>query len=113
LYPVMKRVGCAQLAVAVLCGVVACATPRTDAQREADKQTAARVQSALDADKELYAKHIVVRAYDGVVRLSGYVWEPSDMNEAVQTAELVPGVTKVVNNLDLQLNGIDDSSTTR
>lgn len=104
----------AALALAVFGGMSACATnDRTTAQELQDKETAARVQAALDADKQLYAKHIFVRVDEGVVHLSGYVWQPPDLQEAQQVAELVPGVNKVVNNLELQLNGIDDSGVSR
>jgi osmotically-inducible protein OsmY len=111
---VMKRVRRAGLAAALLCSVVACATgPRqTDAERQADKEIAARVQSALDADKELYAKHIFVRSYNGVVELTGFVWDPPDLLEAETIAAGVQGVSRVVNNLELQRNGIDDSTVT-
>jgi osmotically-inducible protein OsmY len=68
------------------------------------------VQSALDADRDLYAKHIFVDSYNGVVELTGFVWDPEDLLEAQTTAEGVQGVTKVVNNLELQRNGIDDSN---
>jgi len=112
---VMKRVGCAAFTVALLCGVVACAAGagRTDAQRQTDGETAARVQAALDADKHLYAKHITVRVDHGVARLSGYVWDPPDIGEAKSVAELVDGVSGVVNDLELQRNGIDNSGVSR
>jgi osmotically-inducible protein OsmY len=111
---VMRRVAAAAIAVALLCGAAACAeAPRTDAQKQADNQTAQRVQAALDADRQLYSKHITVRARDGVVHLSGYVWDPSDLTEATETAELVEGVKRVVNNLELQQNGIDNSPVAR
>jgi hyperosmotically inducible periplasmic protein len=87
--------------------------PKTDAQRQEDKETAERVQSALDQDSILYAKHIIVRADNGIVRLSGFVWDPPDLDEAARIAEGVPGVSKVVNDLELQRNGIDDSSVVR
>ena len=111
----MNRVRRTAVAVAVLCSVVACATGphKTDAQRQADKETAERVQAALDADNLLYAKHIRVRADNGVVRLSGYVWDPPDLNEAQSIAEQVEGVARVVNDLELQRNGIDNSQVTR
>jgi osmotically-inducible protein OsmY len=99
----------------LLCGALGCATgpPKTDAQRQADKEIAVRVQNALDADDMLYAKHIIVRADNGVVRLSGYVWDPPDLDEATRIAERVDGVLRVVNDLELQRNGIDDSSVVR
>jgi osmotically-inducible protein OsmY len=91
--------------------VVACATgPRqTDAQRQADKEIAERVQSALDADQQLYARHIFVRSYNGVVELTGFVWDSPDLLEAETVAGYVQGVSRVVNDLELQRNGIDDS----
>ncbi len=112
---VMNRVRHAAVGVATLCCVVACATGphKTDAQRQADKETAERVQAALDGDNLLYAKHINVRADNGVVRLSGYVWDPPDLNEAQSIAQQVDGVTRVVNDLELQRNGIDNSQVTR
>jgi osmotically-inducible protein OsmY len=113
LSPVMKRVGRAGFLMAILCGLVACATQKTDAQRQTDRETAARVQTALSADKQLYSQHITVRADNGVVRLSGYVWDPPDINEAKDVAELVDGVSEVVNDLELQRNGVDDSGVSR
>jgi osmotically-inducible protein OsmY len=112
---IMNRAACAGFALTLLCSVVACATgpAKSDAQQQADRETAARVQAALDADQHLYAKHITVRADNGVVRLSGYVWDPPDLMEAKSVAELVPGVSNVVNDLELQRNGMDNSGVTR
>jgi osmotically-inducible protein OsmY len=112
---VINRAAGVGVAIVFLCGVLACASgpPKTDAQRQADKETVERVQSALDADRLLYAKHVNVRADNGVVRLSGFVWDPSDLGEAQRIAEGVEGVAKVVNDLELQRNGIDDSSVVR
>ncbi len=112
---IINRMRCAALGVAILCGVLACAAgpQKTDAQRQADTETAERVQAALDADNLLYAKHIRVRADNGVVRLSGFVWDPPDLNEAQSIAEQVPGVSKVVNDLELQRNGVDNSDVSR
>ena len=111
---VMKRVSFT-VAVALLCGVAACASgPRkTDAQRQADKETAERVEAALSSDRGLYAKHIFVRADNGVVRLTGYVWDASDFQTAVLIAEGVEGVTGVVNNLELNRNGNDNGPVAR
>ena len=112
---IMNRAACAGFALALLCGVVACATgpAKSDAQQQADREMAARVQSALDADQQLYARHITVRADNGVVRLMGFVWDPPDLNEAKSVAELVPGVSSVVNDLELERNGMDNSGVTR
>ncbi len=61
----------------------------------------------------LYARHIFVHADSGVVRLTGYVWDPPDLFEAKSVAELVPGVSSVVNDLELNRNGMDNSGVTR
>ena len=111
---VMKRVSF-PIAVAVLCAVAACASGphKTDAERAADKLTAERVEAALNADEALYAKHISVHADNGVVRLTGYVWNASDFQTARIIAEGVEGVTGVVNNLELNRNGNDNGSVSR
>lgn len=115
MYRDLSRVARAACALGVVGCLVACATgpQKTDAQRQADREIAERVQAALDADKNLYAKHIFVRADNGVVRLSGFVWDPPELTEARQVAEDVAGVTKVVNDLELQRNGADNSSVVR
>ena len=110
----IKRVSCAA-AVAALFGVAACASgpPKTEADRQADRAMAARVEAALNSDEGLYGKHIFVQADGGVVRLSGYVWETSDLQTAVIIAEGVDGVIGVVNNLELNRNGNDNAPVTR
>jgi osmotically-inducible protein OsmY len=110
----MKRVSFS-IAVAVLCGVAACASgPRkTGEQLQVDKETAERVETALNADKALYGKHISVHADNGVVRLTGYIWDPSDFQTAILIAEGVPGVTGVVNDLELNRNGNENGPVAR
>jgi osmotically-inducible protein OsmY len=109
-----NRASRAALAITLLGSLLACThTPRTEAQKAADKEIEARVDSALADDTELYAKHINVRSYLGVVHLSGYVWDPPDLNEAQRIARSVPGVTGVVNDLELQRNGLGNSPVAR
>jgi osmotically-inducible protein OsmY len=110
----MKRVFFS-VAVAVLWGVAACASgpAKTDAQRQADKETVERVEAALSSDKTLYAKHISVHADNGVVRLTGYVWDASDLQTATLIAEGVQGVTGVVNSLELNRNGNENGAVSR
>ncbi|MBV8341649.1 MAG: BON domain-containing protein [Gammaproteobacteria bacterium] len=104
----------AALVVALFAGLIGCEhTPRTEAQKQADKAIAERVDSALQADRMLYAKHIIVHADNGVVRLTGYVWEAPDLTEAQRVARAVEGVTGVVNDLELQRNGLGDSPVSR
>ena len=115
MFRMTKRVCYAAVAVAVSFGVAACASgpPKTDAQQQADKVMAERVEAALNADRSLFAKHITAHADNGVVRLTGNVWEASDFEEAVYIAGGVPGVTKVVNDLELNRNGNDNGPVAR
>ena len=106
------RIGAAAV---FLCGLGACAMgpQKSDAQKKADDAMADRVTQALAADEELYSRHITVRADDGVVRLTGFVWDPPDLVEAVRIAEAVPGVTRVDNAIELQRNGQGNSPVSR
>lgn len=104
----------AALAAALLGSALGCVgSPRTDAQKQADKELAERVDSALQSDKLLYAKHITVHVDRGVAELSGYVWEAPDLEEAERVAQSVDGVSSVVNDLELQRNGLGDSPVSR
>ena len=113
--PVMNRILRSALAAVVVCGAVACVMgPRkTEAERQADSETADRVQGALNADKMLYARHITVRADNGVVNLGGYVWTQPELEEAIQVAGLVPGVTKVVDRMEVDRGAISNSAVSR
>ena len=113
--PMRNRIANVVLATVVVCGAAACAMgPReTDAQRQLDKETAERVQAALNADELLYARHINVHAREGVVRLAGYVWTQPDLDEAKRIAASVEGVKKVVDDLELERNGVDNSPVSR
>ncbi len=71
------------------------------------------MQTALKADPNLYARHINVRADNGVVTLGGYVWTPEEMSAAVPITERVPGVTKVVNRMEVDRGAIQDSGVSR
>ena len=113
--PVMNRVSSWVIAAAAVCGAVGCSSGphRTEAERQSDKETADRVQAALSADQELYSRHINVHANSGVVRLSGYVWTQPDLEEARRVAESVEGVSRVVDDLELERGGIDNSPVSR
>ena len=112
--PLGNRIANAVLTVVFVCGAAACVGPReTDAQRQTDKETAERVQEALNADDLLYARHINVHARNGTVRLAGYVWSQPDLQEAKRIAEGVDGVKTVVDDLEIELNGVGDSPVSR
>jgi osmotically-inducible protein OsmY len=71
-----------------------------------DRVLARHVYLALNADPLYYFRHVSVRADDGVVALTGYVWSPDALYRARQVARDVPGVTRVVTtNLEMELEG--------
>lgn len=112
--PIMRRIFSTAAVAVIVCGAAACVSVRkTDAEKAADNDTAARVQAALTDDTVLYARHITVRADDGVVTLGGYAWTPEELLAAKQDAEQVSGVTKVVNNIEVDRGAISDSAVTR
>jgi len=114
LLPVMRRIFNTAVVAVIVCGAAACVGPRkTDAERAADSDTAGRVQGAFAADKVLYARHITVRADNGVVTLGGYAWTPEELLAAQQDAEQVSGVTKVVNRIEVDRGAVTDSAVTR
>jgi osmotically-inducible protein OsmY len=98
----------AVVAVLAVCGIVACsAMPRrTAAERVADADIADRVQAALLADPNIYARHIDVTVNRGVVHLGGYVWEDADFRTAQRDAASIPGAETVVNEMELIRGGI-------
>jgi len=95
--------------------MVACAgaPPKTSEQALADKETAEAVQRALSADTHIYTQHVQIDVDRGVVHLSGYVWNDFDQSEAERIAESVAGVTKVVDEMELEREGIDNSPVSR
>ena len=112
---IINRFLTALVLAAAVGGLTACLSgpSQTPAQREADKDMADQVQTALTSDKTLYARHIKVRAENGVVTLSGYVWTTEELAAAPEIAQSVPGVTKVVNRVEVDRGAIQDSGVTR
>jgi hyperosmotically inducible periplasmic protein len=68
----------------------------------ADKQTAQRVYDKLNADKVDYYKHVTVTAANGVVTLGGSVESAQALNKAKKIAGGVQGVTKVVDQMEVE-----------
>jgi len=98
-----------------LCIASGCTTAptKTSEQQVNDKETTEAVQAALKANTHIYSQHITVQADNGVVHLGGYVWTDDDLYDAERTAESVPGVRKVVDEMELERNGIDNSPVSR
>ena len=88
--------------------IAACTTlpPRSASEVQADKRMEQAVEQQLANDSSLYSRHLEVSVYQGVVTLSGFVFEANDPAEAVRVAALVPGVKSVSNQIDLQVGGV-------
>jgi osmotically-inducible protein OsmY len=91
--------------------IVACtsAPPRSNLERTADVETADRVQAALFADPNLYARHIDIAVDRGVVHLGGYVWENGDFQRARNDVAGLRGVRSVLTEMELMRGGIGGS----
>lgn len=107
--------GCKALLAAggsiALLTVFGCATtPRTPQERAADADVKAKVESALDSDSRIYARHVDVNVDMGVVYLGGYVWSDSELRFAKADAAAVPGVLSVSNEIALMRGGTTGTS---
>ena len=111
--PLIKGTAGLALAAALACSA-GCVGPRKTAEQRADDRALSdKVLTALSADQSLYSRHINVRADNGVVTLSGYAWTPEELQAAAMDAEQVPGVSRVVNNIEVDRGAVQNSSTTR
>lgn len=113
-FPIVNTFASRLLLAAAICSGTACVSgpPQSAADRQADREMAERVQLALNSDQVLYARHITVHANSasGVVTLGGYVWTTEELNEAKDDARAVPGVTKVVDRMEVDRGEESDSA---
>jgi hyperosmotically inducible periplasmic protein len=78
------------------------ASESKSATRAANRQLQKEVRRALAHTKGLNASGIAVRARDGAVTLQGWVPEQSQLQLALRTAQGVPGVVSVNNQLTIR-----------
>ena len=65
-----------------------------------------QVYDALNIDPTYYFRHVDVHVQHGVVTLSGFVWSTPAIYRAENIASGVPGVTRVVDRMELERNGL-------
>lgn len=104
---VHKPIAIRSVLLAALTLVAACSTmpPVSPRQARSDENTADRVYAALNADPTYYYRHVDVRVDAGVAHLSGYVWSADALFRAKKIAAAVPGITNVVNEMELERQG--------
>ncbi len=93
----------------VILVLAACATPesRSPEVLAQDVRILHEVEQRLHDNPRIYDRHIEISVYDGVVKLSGIVFDGNDRNDAVRIASQVPGVKSVKNEMQVQEMGTD------
>ncbi len=80
--------------------------PRTVGIQIDDAMITAKVKARLIDDPITKARKIDVDTVNGVVTLTGAVDSPQEIERAVEIAQSVPGVKKIVNNLRVEKRSI-------
>jgi len=95
--------GIAKLADTRLDAIVVTAKKRPDAA--ADERVKRQVESALHSDPFFYDGHVTVTAVNGVITLQGMVFDDWDLRNALRISRKIPGVRRVINDLEIKLGG--------
>jgi osmotically-inducible protein OsmY len=75
------------------------------ARRLADQQLGERVEETLAGDPMAMATHVSVHVHNGVAILSGMVFDEWDLRTIMREARHVPGVRRVINELEIEQGG--------
>jgi osmotically-inducible protein OsmY len=91
---------------AMLAAACAADPPTSSQQPESDTRAMNEFYSRLASDQDFYYPHVTIRVENGVAHLSGYVWNTQALYRAKDVATRVPGITEVVDNLELERDGL-------
>ena len=86
----------------MLAAACAAQPPNSSQQSPSDIRATNEFYSKLNSDHVYYYPHVRIRVENGVAHLSGYVWSTQALYHAKEVATSVPGVTVVVDNLELE-----------
>jgi hypothetical protein len=75
------------------------------ARRLADERLRAEVESALHNEPMLMSNHLEVSIKNGVVTLTGMVFDDWDLRMARRAARRIPGVKRVINDMEIEQGG--------
>jgi osmotically-inducible protein OsmY len=71
----------------------------------ADEKTKQQVEEALHSDPFFYDEHVTVTISNGIITIHGVVFDDWDLRNAVRISRKIPGVKRVVNDLEIMLGG--------
>jgi osmotically-inducible protein OsmY len=71
----------------------------------ADAKLQRQVEVALAADPYFLSEHVSVTIKNGVATLHGIVFDDWDLRNAMRISRRIPGVKRVVNDLEIKLGG--------
>jgi osmotically-inducible protein OsmY len=92
-------------AVGRLEAIVVTAKKRSDPV--ADEVVTLHVATALHSDPYFYDAHVTVTVSNGVVTLSGIVFDDWDLRDAIRISRRIAGVKRVINELEIHQSGGD------
>jgi hypothetical protein len=64
-----------------------------------------QVESAMRSNPYFPDEHVTVTIKDGVVTLHGFIYDEWDLRVAMRIARKIPGVKRVVNDMEIVLGG--------
>ena len=96
----------AVLTLSITTGNAATPSASQAADPRAEGVMAEQIYDALNADPTYFYRHVEVQVQHGVVTLGGYVWSTPAIYRAEKIAAGTPGVTRVVDQMELERNGI-------
>lgn len=70
-----------------------------------DTEVKEQVETAMRSDPYFPDEHVTVTIKDGVVTLHGIVFDEWDLRVAKRIAKRIPGVKRVIDDLEIQLGG--------
>jgi osmotically-inducible protein OsmY len=72
---------------------------------KSDAEVTAQVETALHSDRYIFSDHVTITAKNGVVTLSGIALDYWDVIAMKRLVRKMPGVKRVVDDLDVRFGG--------
>jgi osmotically-inducible protein OsmY len=72
---------------------------------KSDEEVTAQVETALHSDRYIFSDHVSITSKNGVVTLSGIALDYWDVIAMKRLVRKMPGVRKVVDDLDVRTGG--------